>query len=87
MEAIKDARQEAAPSIPLRCSTLSDGLNKDPQFLQTHVGSSSHPDYTDTETITVWKTQNTLLDLHPQTINSAGFFRKLIIVISNNQNL
>lgn len=46
----------AAPSIPLRCSTLSDGLNKDPQFLQTHVGSSSHPDYTDTETITVWKT-------------------------------
>lgn len=52
-------RSEAAPSIPLRCSTLSDSLNKDAQFLQTHVSSSAHPDYTDTKTITVWRTQRT----------------------------
>lgn len=42
-----------APAVSLRSSTLSDRLNKDAQFLQTHISSCPHTDDTDTQTITV----------------------------------
>lgn len=47
---------DGLPAVSLRSSTLGDRLDKDSQFLQTHVSSCAHPYDTDTQTITVWNT-------------------------------
>lgn len=49
---------DAVPAVPLRRSPLGDCLHKDAQFLQTHVGSCTHPYDADAQTVAVWETKH-----------------------------
>lgn len=50
---MRKVQVDRVPAVSLRRSALGDRLNKDPQFLQTHVSSCTHPYDTDAQTITV----------------------------------
>lgn len=43
------------PVVSVCRSSVRDRLHEDAQLLQTHVGTGTHPDDADAQTIAIWK--------------------------------